>query len=153
MFTLCVLSVFLVSISMIIEIKKDKNGLLTVIITITCLTLLFFSANYSVPEEYKPVSAKTSSHFYVTGKEIYQKDDKYYIADTNNRFWNPFVGPKMIEIKPEKKFVCQNCGSFLSSDTRYCPKCGTNTKQYCTFCNNEIDKNDKYCSKCGNKLS
>lgn len=49
--------------------------------------------------------------------------------------------------------LCGKCGTVLSSDSEFCPKCGdTSSKVVKCACGIENDKDAQYCVRCGAKL-
>jgi RNA polymerase subunit RPABC4/transcription elongation factor Spt4 len=52
------------------------------------------------------------------------------------------------------KQFCMHCDSLIDSDSRFCPKCGSNSPFVlrCPFCLREISKGDLRCAECGGFL-
>ena len=44
---------------------------------------------------------------------------------------------------------CDNCGTWLRTDDKFCRKCGTPAYEYRPSCNGVIEDNEKFCAKCG----
>lgn len=48
---------------------------------------------------------------------------------------------------------CQDCGSPIETDQRFCSKCGSAVnKEKCPSCGKKIQADDLFCSSCGNKI-
>lgn len=52
------------------------------------------------------------------------------------------------------KQPCRQCGSLISQDSRFCPKCGSRAPfvDLCPTCLREIRREDMRCSGCGRPL-
>lgn len=52
------------------------------------------------------------------------------------------------------KEPCRHCGTFINSDSRFCPKCGSHSPfiDQCPTCLKEISREDIICSFCGRPL-
>ncbi len=52
--------------------------------------------------------------------------------------------------------VCTNCGTTLSADQMFCPKCGTAKAvpqpSFCGKCGAELQNGQEFCAKCGQKV-
>ncbi len=51
-------------------------------------------------------------------------------------------------------FRCNNCGSEVNENARFCSQCGKELLvNRCSNCDAEVDENARFCSQCGNALS
>lgn len=48
--------------------------------------------------------------------------------------------------------VCPNCGAGLSSDSKFCNKCGAKVISVCPGCGASVTPGSKFCSQCGTAL-
>ena len=52
--------------------------------------------------------------------------------------------------------ICSNCGTKLSDDQDFCPKCGTPKgkvkNNFCEKCGAELQEGQEFCAKCGQKV-
>lgn len=60
------------------------------------------------------------------------------------------TAPESVPVQPvgNGKF-CTNCGSFLSADMLFCPKCGTRQAKECPNCHTQLIPDAAFCHKCG----
>lgn len=53
--------------------------------------------------------------------------------------------------------ICQNCGTTLIDDSKFCHKCGTTintlTIRFCRKCGRELPTNSIFCNNCGTKIN
>lgn len=47
---------------------------------------------------------------------------------------------------------CPNCGATITSETHFCPKCGTQIKAECPSCHHVNSVKNDFCEKCGTRL-
>lgn len=48
--------------------------------------------------------------------------------------------------------VCPNCKTQLSTDAKFCDRCGTRLGRKCPNCGADVKQNSVFCSECGQKL-
>lgn len=81
-------------------------------------------------------------------------------ATMGNVFANNLAtqNPIKAENKPEStsddgKKVCQNCGTKIDKDAKFCSECGAKQEaKFCSNCGAKLSDGAKFCSKCGTKV-
>jgi RNA polymerase subunit RPABC4/transcription elongation factor Spt4 len=91
--------------------------------------------------------------------QIYNDHALPNVEEAINLFVREVKQTKKVEVSNEvnNKFVyCNNCGTKIDVNTKFCPECGckneVTTNKFCPECGAKIDNNAKFCPECGNKL-
>lgn len=56
-----------------------------------------------------------------------------------------------VKVTSSPSISCPECNATVPNDYKFCPQCGTSTKEQCTSCGGELKKEWKCCPVCGNE--